>query len=48
MKKSYSLIVLFLVTLLAACSTRSSNDAENNNTPEKANKKWAKEAQLQY
>ena len=48
MKKSNYLIVLFLVTLIAACSTRSGNDAENNNTPEKANKKWAKEAQLQY
>lgn len=48
MKKSYYLIVLFLVTLIAACSTRSGNDAEDNNTPEKANKKWTKEAQLQY
>ena len=46
MKKSYYLIVLFLVTLIAACSTRSGN--EDNNTPEKANKKWTKEAQLQY
>ena len=46
MKKSNYLIVLFLVTLIAACSTRSGN--EDNNTPEKANKKWTKEAQLQY
>ena len=51
MKKSNYLIVLFLVTLIAACSTRSGNDADNateNNTLEKANKKWTKEAQLQY
>jgi serine phosphatase RsbU (regulator of sigma subunit) len=51
MKKSNYLIVLFLVILIAACSTRNGNDADSateNNTPEKTDKKWAKEAQQQY